>query len=190
MSKKLTSAIEYLQAIMNEEGVNPTLELPEELFHFVTTLIPCANVDLFITDSRHRLLLTWRDDRFYGRGWHIPGGCLRIQETFENRIQETARREIGTEVIYNPDSFITREAIVVKERPWLKNQLERSHNISMLFDCRLPKMFRIKNNVANEHTVGFMKWFDSMPGDILEVHRSLYGDLIQNFFEGKLTWKM
>ncbi len=51
-------------------------------------------------------------------------------------------------------------------------------------------MFRIKNNVANEHTVGFMKWFDSMPGDLLEVHRSLYGDLIQNFFEGKLTWKM
>ena len=121
----------------------------------MTTLIPCANVDLFITDSRHRLLLTWRDDRFTEEAGIFPAAACVYRKHLKTEFRKQTRREIGTEVIYNPDSFITREAIVVKERPWLKNQLERSHNISMLFDCRLPKMFRIKNNVANEHTVGF-----------------------------------
>lgn len=72
MSEKITKAIEYLQSVMNEEGVDPTKGLPKELFHFATTLMPCTNIDLFIT-RRNSLLLTWRDDEFYGKGWHIPG---------------------------------------------------------------------------------------------------------------------
>ena len=119
---------------MDAEGVDPTKGLPKELFHFATTLIPCANIDLFITKG-NQLLLTWRNDEFYGQGWHIPGGCLRIGETLDKRIQETARNEIGTEVVYDSNSFITREALMTENRPWLKNQLARCHNISMLFDC-------------------------------------------------------
>lgn len=188
MSEKVNHAIEQLQRAMDEEGVNPTNGLPKELFHFATTLIPCANIDLFISRG-NQLLLIWRDDEFYGRGWHIPGGCIRMKETLAKRIQETARNEIGIDVIYNPDSFITREVIMTEERPWLKNQLVRSHNISMLFDCHLPDEFEIQNEVMNEHTAGFLKWFDQTPPDLLKTHKFLYGDLIESFFEGKLKWK-
>lgn len=188
MSEKINLAIEQLQKIMDEEGIDPTKGLPKELFHFATALIPCANIDLFITRG-NQLLLTWRDDEFYGQGWHIPGGCLRMRETLDNRIQETARNEIGTEVIYDPNSFFTREVMVTEDRPWLKNQLERSHNISMLFDCRLPDGFKVNNTDADEHMAGYIKWFDQVPPDLLEAHKSLYGDIIDLFFKGELKWK-
>ena len=116
MSEKINLAIEQLQKIMDEEGIDPTKGLPKELFHFATTLIPCANIDRFITRG-NQLLLTWCHDEFYDQGWHIPGGCLRMRETLDNRVQETARNEIGTEVIYDPNSFFTREVMVTEDRP-------------------------------------------------------------------------
>lgn len=181
----LQEAIQNLQLIMNEECVDPTKGLPQELFLFATTLIPCANIDLFVTDENRRLLLTWRDDEFYGQGWHIPGGCLRLKETLENRIQQTAINELGSKVIYDIDNFITRETMVSKDRPWLTNQLERCHNISMLFFCRLPEGYEVKNKENDEHTSGYLKWFDHIPADLLEAHKELYGDLIYSFFEGE-----
>lgn len=187
MGEKVTKAIENLQKAMEEEGVDSTRGLPEGLFLFATTLMPCPNIDLFISNGS-KLLLTWRDDEFYGKGWHIPGGCLRLRETLEKRIQETAKKEISVEVIYDRDNFITREGIVYQTRPWMKNQLVRSHNISMLFNCRLPDDYQISNNAEDEHTIGFLKWFDNKPEDILVVHEELYGDIIDSFFEGENVW--
>jgi hypothetical protein len=48
--------------------------LPEELFLFVSRITPLINVDLLIQDDGRRTLLTWRSDRFFGPGWHVPGG--------------------------------------------------------------------------------------------------------------------
>ncbi len=155
-------AIQNLQLVMNEEGVDPTKGLPQELFLFATTLIPCANIDLFVTDENRHLLLTWRDDEFYGQGWHIPGGCLRLKETLDHRIQHTAINELGSQVVYNRDNFITRETMATEDRPRLKNQLERCHNISMLFFCHLPEGYEIKNKGNDEHTRGYLKWFDTL----------------------------
>ena len=183
MSEKINQSIEQLQKAMDEEGIDPTKGLPKELFHFATTLIPCANIDLFITRG-NQLLLTWRDDEFYGQGWHIPGGCLRIRETLDKRIQETARNEIGTEVSYDKDHFLTQEGILQSGRPWLTNQLVRSHNISMLFYCTLPEGFQVKNETAEEHSDGYKKWFSSCPEDLLGAHRDLYGNVIDRFFKG------
>ena len=182
----LHEAIRNLQLVMNEEGIDPTNGLPQELFLFATTLIPCTNIDLFVTDENRRLLLTWRDDEFYGQGWHIPGGCLRLKETLDNRIQQTAINELGSKVIYDRD-FITRETMATEERSQLTNQLERSHNISMLFFCRFPEGYEVKNKENDEHTRGYLKWFDHTPADLLKAHKGLYGDIIDGFFEGKRT---
>lgn len=75
---KIEQAIEKLQKVMNEEEVNPVNGLQEELFVFATILMPVPNIDLFITNRSGQLLLTWRDDRYYGSGWHIPGRCIRM----------------------------------------------------------------------------------------------------------------
>jgi colanic acid biosynthesis protein WcaH len=195
MFEKVVKAIEELKVAMNEEGVDPTKGLPHELFVFATTLIPCPNIDLFITDKKRRLLLTWRDDEFYGAGWHIPGGCLRLKETLDERVQKTALDEIGTKVLYDKNHFITREAMSPEYRSGLDNQLERCHNISMLFFCSLPDEFELNNielNISEEDkpTRGALRWFDSKPKKLLNAHELLYGDLIDQFFEGELKWKM
>ena len=109
--KKVIRGIEELKKAKDEEGVNNRQGLPQELFAFATTLIPCPNIDLIITDDKHRLLLSWRNDEFYGAGWHIPGGCLTIKETLGARIQKTAEDEIGSAVIYDKKNFVTREVM-------------------------------------------------------------------------------
>ena len=101
MSESITQAIKNLQQVMDNEEIDPRNGLPEELFWFATTLIPCANIDLFIINEKGQVLLTWRDDKFYGSGWYIPGGCIRIKETIDKRIQLTALDEIGCEVDYD-----------------------------------------------------------------------------------------
>lgn len=179
---KVEQAIENLQRAMNEEGINPTNGLTEELFVFATTLMPVPNVDLFITNEYGQLLLTWRNDKYYGSGWHIPGGCIRMRESLESRIQKTALNEIGTEVDYDKEPIVVREAFVNESRPWLSNELERAHNISLLFQCRIPDGFVINNRGLQKHDAGYAKWFNSLPSDLLKAHKDLYGDILENWF--------
>ena len=80
MYEKVKEAIIQLKNAMELENVNPTEGLPEELFVFSSTLIPLVNVDLLVTNENGQLLLSWRDDIYHGKGWHLPGGCVRLRE--------------------------------------------------------------------------------------------------------------
>lgn len=181
-STRISQLILELQQELKKENINPCDGLPGDLFLFSTTLAPVANVDLFITDTKRRVLLSWRDDGHYGKGWHIPGGCLRLQETMESRIQKTAVKELGCEVSFNSRPLLVKELILKNERPWLKNQLERSHNISVLFDCKLPQNYAIKNKTKDEHIAGSLKWFFHVPEDLLDAHKDIYGEFLTNWF--------
>lgn len=182
---RLSELIKELQEELSKENIDICEGLPENLFLFSTTLAPVANVDLFITDSNRQVLLSWRDDEHYGKGWHIPGGCLRLKETMKSRIQETAQKEIGCEVFYNPTPILVKELILKHARPRLKNQLERSHNISILFNCTLPKEYAIHNLQNDEHSAGFLKWFDHVPEDLLEAHKDIYEEYLLAWFKNK-----
>ena len=70
MDDPLRRCIETLEAAIGD----PKRGLPEDVFLFVSRIIPLIAVDLLIQDDRSRTLLTWRDDEFYGPGWHAPGG--------------------------------------------------------------------------------------------------------------------
>jgi len=107
-----------------EQGV------PHDLFVFLTRIVPIINVDLLIRDDRLGTLLTWRDDEYYGPGWHLPGGVIRYKETFDARIRLTARRELGAEVSFEPEPIAVIQAIQPMRR-------ERGHFISLLYRCRL-----------------------------------------------------
>jgi ADP-ribose pyrophosphatase YjhB (NUDIX family) len=104
--------------------------LPEELFLFVSRITPLINVDLLIKDDAGRTLLTWRSDRFYGSGWHIPGGIIRHGEPAARRIRMVAQRELAAEVSFDPSPIHVLESIVPGRR-------ERGHFISLLYRCRL-----------------------------------------------------
>src|SRR6266496_3256908 len=104
--------------------------LPHELFVFLSRLMPLVNVDLLIRDERMGTLLTWRDDEDYGPGWHVPGGIIRYKETAEARIRLTARRELESDVEFDPDPIRIEEMIKPIRR-------ERGHFVSLLYRCRL-----------------------------------------------------
>jgi colanic acid biosynthesis protein WcaH len=104
--------------------------LPNELFRFLTRLVPTVNVDLLISDKRLDTLQTWRHDELYGPGWHVPGGIIRYRETTEDRIRKTAERELGVEVEF-------ALAPVAIEQFIASSRQERGHMISLLYRCRL-----------------------------------------------------
>ena len=58
--------------------------------------------------------------------------------------------------------------------------IERSHNIGFLYECLVPDNYVI-NNVKNENEDGFLKWFDSFPEDLLQCHKNVYGDILDNY---------
>ena len=178
---RIAKIVQQLEKEMQEEGIDSCCGLPESLFLLVSSLTPIVNIDLLITDYKKGVLLTWRDDPFYGRGWHIPGGCVRMKETLDKRIQITALKELGTTVNYHHDPIAVREAMINVERPWLHNQLYRSHNISFLYLSTLPSGYCLYNNGLNEHVSGYMKWFTDWPDDLLACHRELYGDILEKY---------
>ncbi len=155
--------------------LNARSGLPEELFMLVSTLMPVANVDLLITDEKERILLSWRDDPYFGQGWHIPGGCVRFGETMEQRIQATALSELGCEVEFDPEPITVRD-VLREPRKELLNPDERGHHITVLFHCSLPKGVGIYNHGRLETEPGYLKWFSQLPDNLLSVHDSYRND--------------
>ncbi len=180
---RLSDAIASLQSAMDEVGINTREGLPLNLFEFSSTLRPFINVDLLILNENNQILLSWRSDVHYGNGWQIPGGIIRMMETIDERIQKTAIREIGCEVEHDKEPIIIFENIIREERSGLKNQLERAHNIAILYKCRVPKDFLINNNERSENEEGYLRWFDKFPDDILECHKPLKNyDVLKEWF--------
>jgi colanic acid biosynthesis protein WcaH len=87
-------------------------------------------VELFIRDPSLGTLLTWRDDEFYGPGWHVPGGIIRFQETAADRVRRTAQNELAAEVAFDPLPFAVLEHV-------LPSQTVRAYFVSLLYRCTL-----------------------------------------------------
>jgi ADP-ribose pyrophosphatase YjhB (NUDIX family) len=116
--------------LLDRWAADPRAGIPEDLFVFVSRLVPLVNVDLLIKDDRARTLLTWREDDFYGAGWHVPGGIIRYKEPAAQRVQATARAELGAEVESDPMPCAIEQLIEPERRV-------RGHFISLLYRCRL-----------------------------------------------------
>ncbi len=166
------SSLEYDQ-------INPEIGLPEEVFLSISGLVPIPNVDLFILDDDGRLLLTRREDPYFGKGWHLPGGCIRFKETMLERVQKTAINELGTLVRIDEEPIAVRDVIIRKTRAGLKNQNIRAHHVAVLYRCYPTDYSGISNLEAHSSA----KWFDKIPIDILPVH-NVYKDIFRKY---KLT---
>lgn len=151
-------AIEFL----DKEISNPQSGLPEELFLFISRLTPMVNVDLLIKDENGRILLAWRDDRFAGRGWHLPGGIVRFKESLEQRVREVAEKEIGVLVEFDPDP-ITIKQVICKHNT-------RGHFIALLYKCFLSGKFVPQNADLSKKDPGYLMWHDSPPVNLVKVH--------------------
>lgn len=154
------------------EKMNPNEGLPFELFEWISSMVPIPNVDLLVINDKNEILLSWRDDEYYGQGWHLPGGCIRFKETAEERVQKTAKSELGTEVIFEENPIAVRNMIMGKGS---KEPFKRAHHVALLYKCRLIDGFVIDNGSKKENEAGYLKWFDKIPDDILKVHDIYFG---------------
>lgn len=140
--------------------------LPEEIFYFVSRLTPMVNVDLLIKDQKGRTLLTWREDRFYGPGWHIPGGIIRFKESIEDRIKKVAHFEVGCDVIFDSSPINVRSQVC-------DDRDIRGHFISLLYSCSLKgEPDPVKRFDDGNPLNGQWSWHESAPADLLKVHES------------------
>lgn len=146
--------------------------LPEEVFIAISTVIPIVNVDLFILDKKNRILLSWRDDVYFGKGWHLPGGCIRYKETMMERIQNTALHEIGTKVSVEQEPIAVKDVIMGRND---ENLRKRAHHLAILYRCYLPDDFAVESKEGQNET-SELKWFSAIPDDILPVH-SVYDNV-------------
>jgi colanic acid biosynthesis protein WcaH len=152
-----------IEALEAGQG-DPRRGLPEDVFLFVSRIVPLVNVDLLIQDDRSRTLLTWRDDEFFGPGWHVPGGIIRYKESAADRIRNCARDELGADVACDPAPLLVSETI--------RAQSTRGHSVSMLFRCRLLTAPDDARSAASDPpSPGQWRWHNRCPPDLLEAQR-------------------
>jgi len=150
-------------AILDKQALDPSEGLPEELFLFISRITPLVNVDLLVKDKNGRTLLAWRNDRYCGEGWHVPGGVVRLKETLESRVKKVAETEIGAEVNFEATPLAVNQCIY-PERDI------RSHFISILYRCFLSGAFIPENKGLSSKSAGYLKWHDACPDNLLKVH--------------------
>ena len=91
--------LDSISSYIGQNDISPERGLPQEVFLEVSSIIPIPNVDLLLLNDEGKILLSWRDDIYYGKGWHLPGGCIRFKETMLDRVHKTALAELGCDVL-------------------------------------------------------------------------------------------
>lgn len=135
--------------------------LPDDVFFFVSRVTPLVNVDLLIQDESRQTLLTWRHDRFYGPGWHVPGGVIRYKESAGARIHAVAKRELGVSVDVDAYPILVHEHID-------SGRDDRGHMISLLYKCRLTSALDCERRYVPEAPAPDQwKWHPKCPEDLI-----------------------
>ena len=155
----ITEAIE----VLDKEVSDPSAGLPDKIFYYVSRVTPMVNVDLLIKDELGRTLLSWRNDQYAGKGWHLPGGVVRFRETLETRVKKVAETEIGVAVDFGPDPIAINQVIVNQNR-------NRGHFISILYKCSLGSGFIPENKGLSSTDAGYLMWHDKCPDNLLKLH--------------------
>ena len=147
--------------------------LGSDLFHMVSRMTPIVNVDLFIINDRNQFLLTWRDDEFYGQGWHIPGGVLRFKEDFTTRLHAVAKSELNATISHDQTPYLVKEA-------FNHTRDTRGHFISLLFKCKLTsdldesKKYDPQNPKSDQWA-----WHAKEPENLLDVQHAIYHEIFE-----------
>tara|TARA_B100000315_G_scaffold124864_1_gene114809 strand:+ start:1006 stop:1503 length:498 start_codon:yes stop_codon:yes gene_type:complete len=157
--------------ILDKLVPNPTDGLPDEIFHYISRITPLVNVDLLVKDEKERTLLSWRDDKYTGTGWHIPGGIVRYKETLEARVKKVAITEIGVDINFDPMPISVNQFIHPKYET-------RSHFVSILYKCFLSSTFVPQNKGLSIKDSGYLKWQNVCPDNLIKSHEIYYKNYI------------
>ncbi len=157
-------------AVLDKQFPDPSAGLPDEIFYYISRTTPLVNVDLLIKDENERTLLSWRNDQYAGKGWHVPGGIVRFKETLETRVKKVAETEIGIDIRFNVVPIALNQLIH-------HGRNTRSHFISILYKGFLSGSFVPKNKGLSAEDKGYLMWHDSCPDNLIRFHE-MYRKLI------------
>lgn len=157
-------------AVLEKTVPNPSQGLPDLIFYYISRTTPLVNVDLLVQDPTRGTLLSWRDDTYSGRGWHVPGGIIRHQEKIEDRIRHVARLELRAEVSFDPAPLAINEIITREQR-------DRSHFISLLYRCRLKAGCEDVDQLLQPGMPGYLQWHTEPPANMISWHEIYRGYL-------------
>ncbi|MEA3348507.1 MAG: NUDIX hydrolase [Pseudomonadota bacterium] len=149
--------------ILNQAAPDPSTGLPDEIFYYISRTTPLVNVDLLVKDENKCTLLAWRDDKYSGKGWHIPGGIVRFKEKLETRVEKVAKSEIGTKIEFDPTPIALNQLIH-------NDRDTRGHFISILYNCFLTSNFAPDNGILTPQDAGYLKWHEKCPDNLLGFH--------------------
>ena len=151
---------------------DPSKNLPDDLFYFIGRMTPYINVDLLIKCPKRGVLLTWRDDKYSGKGWHIPGGIIRFREETKKRILEVGFQELNLKIFDFNGPLAVNEIII-------NDQVDRSHFISLLYECEIEKgeMDKLVTNCDEDPNKSF---FQTKPDNLLSWHE-IYKDFFNEY---------
>ena len=146
--------------------------LGKELFEFCSSIVPAVNVNVLLVNSEGKYLLTWRDDEFYGPGWHIPGGVVRHKETLANRVKQVVKTECGYDEFFElPACPELAQEIFSEER------CIRGHFISLLYTLRAVDV-----SISNSLTGPGRQFFSKVPQNLIVQRQQLYTSYLHENF--------
>ena len=166
-----------LNQYISQNQIHPEKGLGEKLFLQISSLVPIVNVDLLVYNNLGQFLLTKRDDPHCGKGWHVPGGCVRFKETCEERIRKVAQKELGIKQLSIDKEPIKVFEIIEHEHRPIENQDERAHFITLVYKCHVDESYKINNGNLTEDDAGYIRWFDHLPDDLLAI-QNCYREII------------
>ena len=166
MNKK-DSDLKNALGIVTNSISDPAVGLPEEVFRFISGITPMVNVDLLILDPHQGVLLTWRPTGNYPAGWHLPGGIIRVRESFENRVEQVASNELGVGISECIGPIDINQMI----HPDAKT---RVHFVSLLYRVTISGVLDEKNSSRGvEPLAGQWQWHKKWPQEIYGL-QSIY----------------
>ncbi len=172
----VSNAVFDLKKEMHKSGIIQENGIGEELFLFSSTIVPIVNVDLLIFDKNDKVLLSQRDDKWCGTGWHLPGSCIRFDETIHNAISRCAFSELGLEVIHTAEPLKVYDVHFPNYREGLEDQRERKHFIALAYGCYAQNEYDLYDKYEND---GCIRWFRDLPKSFLQIHDCYRNDWLE-----------
>ena len=115
-------------SILTSNSSSP--KLPEVIFLVGTYFFPQVNVEVIVRNNENEILYLWRDDLFGNRGWHLPGGIVRPNESLLDRVYEVLISECNLFGLseYDQNVYLGLSEVIQEKKPAI-----RSHFVSHLF---------------------------------------------------------
>ena len=127
--------------------------IPDPAYRPMHKLVPWPAVEVLIHDENGRFVLIYRDDEF--KGWHIPGGYMKPNESYQTACNRHVRKERIAEAV--------ADLKLIATHVWLAGEHPYSYPISLIIACKA--VGEIVERVG-------LQWFEETPKDIInQQHR-------------------